>query len=51
MAAAADFGVGLLVYSWIESISTEKTRAPSFASNAANGRPTTSDLDSSVLER
>lgn len=29
---------------WIESISTENTRAPSFANNAARGRPTTSDL-------
>jgi len=29
---------------WIESMSTENTRAPSFASNAARGRPTTSDL-------
>ena len=29
---------------WMESMSTEKTRAPSFASSAANGRPTTSDL-------
>lgn len=28
----------------MESMSTEKTRAPSFASNAASGRPTTSDL-------
>jgi hypothetical protein len=32
------------VYSCIESISTEKTRAPSFARRAASGRPTTSDL-------
>ena len=28
----------------VESISTENTRAPSFASSAARGRPTTSDL-------
>jgi hypothetical protein len=28
----------------MESISTEKTRAPSFARSAASGRPTTSDL-------
>lgn len=35
---------GRLVYSWIESMSTEKTRAPSFARSAARGRPTTSDL-------
>lgn len=28
----------------MESMSTEKTRAPSFASSAARGRPTTSDL-------
>jgi hypothetical protein len=28
----------------IQSMSTDKTRAPSFASSAANGRPTTSDL-------
>ena len=35
---------GRLVYSWIESMSTEKTRAPSFARSAASGRPTTSDL-------
>ena len=35
---------GRLVYSCIESISTEKTRAPSFARRAASGRPTTSDL-------
>ena len=27
-----------------QSISTDKTRAPSLASKAANGRPTTSDL-------
>jgi hypothetical protein len=26
-------------------MSTEKTRAPSFARSAASGRPTTSDLD------
>lgn len=32
----------------IQSISTDKTRAPSFASSAANGRPTTSDLHPSV---
>jgi len=32
------------VLTWIESMSTENTRAPSFASNAARGRPTTSDL-------
>lgn len=31
-------------HTWIESISTENTRAPSFANNAARGRPTTSDL-------
>ena len=29
---------------WIESMSTENTRAPSFANSAARGRPTTSDL-------
>jgi len=29
---------------WMESISTDKTRAPSFARRAASGRPTTSDL-------
>ena len=33
-----------MVYSCIESISTEKTRAPSLARRAASGRPTTSDL-------
>lgn len=51
------FGVFLLVESaqwrdscegrertWIESMSTENTRAPSFARRAASGRPTTSDL-------
>ena len=38
------FGEGRFVYSWIESISTENTRAPSFARRAASGRPTTSDL-------
>jgi hypothetical protein len=32
------------VYSCIESISTEKTCAPSFARRAASGHPTTSDL-------
>jgi len=36
--------VGRLVYSCIESISNEKTRAPSFARRAPSGRPTTSDL-------
>jgi hypothetical protein len=36
---------GRLVYSWIESMSTEKTRAPSLASRAASGLPTTSDLN------
>ena len=35
---------GRLVYSWIESMSTEKTLAPSLAKRAASGRPTTSDL-------
>ena len=29
---------------WMESISIDRTRAPSFESNAARGRPTTSDL-------
>ncbi|KAF9004244.1 hypothetical protein BDQ17DRAFT_1325640 [Cyathus striatus] len=33
-----------LVYSSMESIMTERTRAPSFASTAASGQPTTSDL-------
>jgi hypothetical protein len=28
----------------LQSISTDRTRAPSFASKAAKGRPTTSDL-------
>jgi len=28
----------------VQSISTDKTRAPSLANKAANGRPTTSDL-------
>lgn len=28
-----------------QSISTERTRAPSLAKRAASGRPTTSDLD------
>ena len=32
------------VLTWIESISTENTRAPSLANSAARGRPTTSDL-------
>ena len=32
------------IRTWMESISTENTRAPSFANNAARGRPTTSDL-------
>lgn len=31
-------------YTCIESMSTENTRAPSFANKAAKGRPTTSDL-------
>ena len=31
-------------HTWIESISTENTRAPSFANKAARGLPTTSDL-------
>jgi len=35
---------GTMCFTWIESISTESTRAPSFANNAARGRPTTSDL-------
>ena len=34
---------------WIESISTENTRAPSFANNAARGLPTTSDLQMGSL--
>lgn len=42
---------GRLVYSWVESMSTEKTRAPSFARSAASGRPTTSDLDPSRGEQ
>jgi hypothetical protein len=29
---------------WIESMSTDNTRAPSLASSAARGLPTTSDL-------
>ncbi len=29
---------------WMESMSTENTRAPSLARRAASGRPTTSDL-------
>ena len=29
---------------WMESISTENTRAPSLANSAARGLPTTSDL-------
>ena len=32
------------LHTWMESISTENTRAPSFANKAARGRPTTSDL-------
>jgi hypothetical protein len=36
---------GRFVYSWMESMSTEKTRAPSLASRAASGLPTTSDLN------
>ena len=32
------------MYSWMESMSALKTRAPSFASKAARGRPTTSEL-------
>lgn len=35
---------GRFVYSWMESMSAEKTRAPSLARSAASGRPTTSDL-------
>ena len=42
---------GRLVYSWMESMSTEKTRAPSFASRAASGRPTTSELEIMHEER
>ena len=44
MVVVAVVVVGRLVYSWIESMSTEKTRAPSLARSAASGRPTTSDL-------
>jgi len=31
-------------FTWIESMSTENTRAPSFANRAARGLPTTSEL-------
>lgn len=41
---AEDATATRLVYSCTESMSTEKTRAPSFARSAASGRPTTSDL-------
>ena len=37
-------GLQVTQQTWMESMSTEKTRAPSFASSAASGRPTTSDL-------
>jgi hypothetical protein len=37
-------GEGRLENSTIESMSTDKTRAPSLANKAARGRPTTSDL-------
>lgn len=38
------FGRNEMGEAGVQSISTLRTRAPSFASNAARGRPTTSDL-------
>ena len=38
-----DEEVGIMMED-LQSISTDRTRAPSFASRAASGRPTTSDL-------
>lgn len=35
---------GRFVYSWMLSMSAEKTRAPSLDKRAASGRPTTSEL-------
>lgn len=45
-----DGRIGMGGQTWVESMSTEKTRAPSFASNAARGRPTTSDLCSYISQ-